>query len=139
MQEHRAPNSSSDLYYKGALTGRSRAVYSGLIHIAKEAQKVDSWQANRNLILSDEAKADSIPYLEIEANDVRCAHGASVGPPDEDQAFYLQSRGLSLDEAEHLIVKGFFQEILDRVRVPEVRDALERAVEHELALTKRAR
>ena len=139
LQEHRAPNSSSDLYYKGALTGRSRAVYSGLIHIAKEAQKVDSWQANRNLILSDEAKADSIPYLEIEANDVRCAHGASVGPPDEDQAFYLQSRGLSLDEAEHLIVKGFFQEILDRVRVPEVRDALERAVEHELALTKRAR
>jgi Fe-S cluster assembly protein SufD len=134
LQEHRAPNSSSDLYYKGALSGRSRAVYSGLIHIAKEAQKVDSWQANRNLILSDEAKADSIPYLEIEANDVRCAHGASVGPPDEDQVFYLESRGLGHDEAEHLIVKGFFQEILDRVRVPEVRDALERAVEQELAL-----
>jgi len=134
LQEHRAPNSSSDLYYKGALTGRSRAVYSGLIHIAKEAQKVDSWQANRNLILSDEAKADSIPYLEIEANDVRCGHAASVGPPDEEQTFYLQSRGLDHEEAEHLIVKGFFQEILDRVRVPEVRDALERAVEQELAL-----
>ena len=139
LQEHRAPNSSSDLYYKGALTGRSRAVYSGLIHIAKEAQKVDSWQANRNLILSDEAKADSIPYLEIEANDVRCAHGASVGPPDPEQAFYLESRGLGHDEAEHLIVKGFFQEILDRVRVPEVRDALERAVEQELALKDGAR
>jgi Fe-S cluster assembly protein SufD len=134
LQEHRAPNTSSDLYYKGALKGRSRAVYSGLIHIAKEAQKVDSWQANRNLILSDQAKADSTPYLEIEANDVRCAHGVSVGPPDEDQVFYLESRGLAHDEAEHLIVAGFFQEILDRVRVPEVRAALERAVEHELAL-----
>jgi Fe-S cluster assembly protein SufD len=134
LQEHRAPYSSSDLYYKGALKGRSRAVYSGLIHIAKEAQKVDSWQANRNLILSDEAKADSIPYLEIEANDVRCSHAASVGPPDEEQIFYLESRGLPNEEAEHLIVQGFFQEILDRVRVPEVRSALERAVEHELAL-----
>jgi len=138
LQEHRAPNSSSDLYYKGALAGRSRAVYSGLIHIAKEAQKVDSWQANRNLILSDEAKADSIPYLEIEANDVRCSHAASVGPPDPEQAFYLESRGLAHDEAEHLLVKGFFQEILDRVRVPEVRDALERAVEQELALAEKA-
>ena len=134
LQEHRAPNTSSDLYYKGALRGRSRAVYSGLIHIAKEAQKVDSWQANRNLILSDEAKADSTPYLEIEANDVRCAHGISVGPPDEDQVFYLETRGLAHDEAEHLIVAGFFQEILDRVRVPEVRTGLERAVEHELLL-----
>jgi Fe-S cluster assembly protein SufD len=134
LQEHRAPNSSSDLYYKGALKGRSRAVYSGLIHIAKEAQKVDSYQANRNLILSEEAKADSIPYLEIEANDVRCGHAASVGPPDEDQVFYLQSRGLDHDEAEHLIVAGFFQEVLDRVRVPEVRAMLERAVEHELVL-----
>ena len=134
LQEHHAPNSSSDLYYKGALKGRSRAVYSGLIHIAKEAQKVDSWQGNRNLILSDEAKADSIPYLEIEANDVRCGHAASVGPPDEDQVFYLQSRGLDHDEAEHLIVAGFFQEVLDRVRVPEVRAMLERAVEHELVL-----
>jgi Fe-S cluster assembly protein SufD len=134
LQEHRAPNSSSDLYYKGALKGRSRAVYSGLIHIAKEAQKVNSWQANRNLILSDEAKADSIPYLEIEANDVRCSHAASVGPPDEEQLFYLESRGLPHEEAEHVIVAGFFQEILDRVRVPEIRAALERAVEHELAL-----
>ena len=134
LQEHRAPHTSSDLYYKGALKGRSRAVYSGLIHIAKEAQKVDSSQTNRNLILSDEAKADSIPYLEIEANDVRCGHAASVGPPDEDQVFYLETRGLPHDEAEHLIVAGFFQEVLDRVHVPEVRAALERAVEHELAL-----
>jgi Fe-S cluster assembly protein SufD len=137
LQEHRAPNSSSDLYYKGALKGRSSAVYSGLIHIAKEAQKTDSQQANRNLILSNEAKADSIPLLEIEANDVRCSHGVSVGPPDEDQRFYLESRGLDHDEAEQLIVKGFFQEVLDRVRVPEIRDALGRAVEEELMLEER--
>jgi len=137
LQEHRAPNSSSDLYYKGALKGRSSAVYSGLIHIAKEAQKSDSQQANRNLILSEHAKADSIPLLEIEANDVRCSHGVSVGPPDEDQRFYLESRGLDHDEAEQLIVKGFFQEVLDRVRVPEIRDALGRAVEEELALEER--
>jgi Fe-S cluster assembly protein SufD len=134
LQAHRAPHTSSDLYYKGALKGRSRAVYSGLVHIAKEAQRSDAWQANRNLILSDEAKADAIPHLEIEANDVRCGHGVSVGPPDEEQLFYLSSRGLAPDEAERLIVKGFFQEVLDRVRVPEVRAALERSIEDELAL-----
>lgn len=133
LQEHRAPHSKSELYYKGALKGHASAVYSGLIHIAKEAQKTDSWQGNRNLILSDHAKADSIPYLEIEANDVRCAHGASVGPPEEDVLFYLQSRGLDEAEAERLVVKGFFQEVLDRVRVGEIRAALEAAVEAELA------
>ncbi|MFN2642175.1 MAG: Fe-S cluster assembly protein SufD [Actinomycetota bacterium] len=132
LQEHSAPNTTSELLYKGALKGESRAVYSGLIHIAKDAQKADAVQTNRNLILSDHAKADSIPYLEIEANDVRCAHGASVGPVDDNQLFYLQSRGLDADEAEDLIVRGYFQEILDRVRVPEVRAALERAVEAEL-------
>ncbi len=134
LQEHTAPHTKSELMYKGALKGRSRAVYSGLIHIAKDAQKVDSYQANRNLVLSDHAKADSIPYLEIEANDVRCAHAASVGPPDADQVFYLRTRGLDAAEAERTIVRGFFQEVLDRVRVPEVREALERAVEAELEL-----
>ncbi|GAC1409457.1 MAG: Fe-S cluster assembly protein SufD [Actinomycetota bacterium] len=134
LQQHIAPNAKSDLYYKGALKGTSSAVYSGLIHIAKDAQGSDAWQANRNLILSDQAKADSIPYLEIEANDVRCAHGASVGPPDEDTLFYLNSRGLDAQAAERLVVTGFFQEVLDRVRVGAVREALEAAVEAELAL-----
>jgi Fe-S cluster assembly protein SufD len=134
LQEHRAPATKSDLYYKGALKGHATAVYSGLIHIAKEAQQADAWQGNRNLILSDHAKADSIPYLEIEANDVRCAHGASVGPPSEDVLFYLRSRGLDPASAEQLVVKGFFQEVLDRVRVSEVREALEAAVEAELEL-----
>ncbi|MHB8513413.1 MAG: Fe-S cluster assembly protein SufD [Actinomycetota bacterium] len=133
LQEHLAPSAKSDLYYKGALKGSSTAVYSGLIHIAKDAQGTDSWQANRNLILSEHAKADSIPYLEIEANDVRCAHGASVGPPDDDVLFYLHSRGLNQKDAERLVVKGFFQEVLDRVRQEEVREALEAAVEAELS------
>lgn len=132
LQDHIAPNTRSELYYKGALKGRARAVYSGMVHIGKEAQKTDAWQGNRNLLLSDEAKADSIPYLEIEANDVRCGHGASVGPPDRDALFYLQSRGLDAPEAERLMVKGFFQEVLDRVRVPWVRESLEEAVEAEL-------
>lgn len=133
LQDHQAPNAKSDLYYKGALKDRSTAVYSGLIRVAKDAQGTDSWQANRNLILSEHAKADSVPYLEIEANDVRCAHGASVGPPDDDVLFYLHSRGLDPKEAERLVVTGFFQEVLDRVRVGEVRAALEAAVLAELA------
>lgn len=132
LQEHLAPNAKSDLYYKGALKGSATAVYSGLIRIAKDAQGTDAWQANRNLILSDKAKADSVPYLEIEANDVRCAHGASVGPPDENVLFYLNSRGLDPKAAEKLVVRGFFQEVLDRVRIGEVREALEAAVEAEL-------
>lgn len=134
LQEHIAPSTKSDLYYKGALKGYSTSVYSGLIHIAKEAQGTDAWQANRNLILSEHSKADSIPYLEIEANDVRCAHGASVGPPDDDVLFYLNSRGLDPAAAERLVVKGFFQEVLDRLRVAEVREILEVAIEAELAL-----
>lgn len=134
LQDHQAPNAKSDLYYKGALKGHSTAVYSGLIAIAKEAQGTDAWQGNRNLILSEHSKADSIPYLEIEANDVRCAHGASVGPPDEDVLFYLNSRGLDPAAAERLVVKGFFQEVLDRVRVNEVREILEAAIEAELAM-----
>lgn len=133
LQEHAAPHTTSELLYKGALKGHSRAVYSGLIHIAKGAQRADAIQTNRNLVLSDEAKADSIPYLEIEANDVRCAHAASVGPPDAGQVFYLRSRGLDAAEAERMIVGGFFQELIDRVRVPEVRTALEGAVDAELA------
>lgn len=134
LQDHRAPNTTSRLNFKGALKGRARAVYRGLIHIRKGADKADADQVNRNLLLSDEAKADPAPFLEIEANDVRCSHGTSVGQPSREQLFYLQSRGLSPAEAERLIVKGFFQEVLDRVRVAEVRDALESAVEAELDL-----
>lgn len=132
LQDHVAPNCSSELLYKGALKGHSRAVYSGWVHVRKDAQKTNAFQTNRNIVLSEHAKADSIPNLEIEANDVRCGHAASVGPVDEDVRFYMQSRGIPAEEAERLIVTGFFQEVLDRVTLTEVRQSLERAIESEL-------
>jgi Fe-S cluster assembly protein SufD len=132
LQDHVAPNCTSELLYKGALKGQSRAVYSGWVHVRKDAQKTNAFQTNRNIVLSEDAKADSIPNLEIEANDVRCGHAASVGPVDEDVRFYMQSRGIPAEEAERLIVTGFFQEVLDRVGLTEVRESLERAIESEL-------
>jgi Fe-S cluster assembly protein SufD len=132
LQDHVAPNCTSDLLYKGALRDASRVVYSGLIHIAPGARGSDAFQTNRNVVLSDQAKADSIPNLEIENNDVRCSHAASVGPVSDDELFYLQTRGIPRDEAERLIVTGFFQEVLDRVPLEEVRTALEDAIVAEL-------
>jgi Fe-S cluster assembly protein SufD len=132
LQDHAAPNCTSDLLYKGALKEASRVVYSGLIHIRPGARQSDAFQTNRNIVLSDRAKADSIPNLEIENNDVRCSHAASLGPVDEDELFYLQSRGIPREQAERLIVTGFFQEVLDRVTLPEVRGGLEAAIEDEL-------
>ncbi|HEX2031032.1 MAG TPA: Fe-S cluster assembly protein SufD [Actinomycetota bacterium] len=132
LQDHVAPNCTSDLLYKGSLKDASRAVYSGLIRVHPGAHKTDAFQTNRNIVLSDDAKADSIPNLEIEANDVRCSHAASVGPVDDDVIFYLQSRGIERGDAERLIVKGFFQEVLDRVALEEVRDGVEAAIEDEL-------
>ncbi|HXF58174.1 MAG TPA: Fe-S cluster assembly protein SufD [Actinomycetota bacterium] len=133
IQDHVGNRTASDLLYKGALKGRSRAVYSGTVIIEKDAHRCDAYQANRNILLSDRAKADSIPNLEILTNDpVRCGHAASVGPVDEEALFYLQSRGIPYREAERLIVFGFFQEVLDRVALPEVRARLEDAIEKEL-------
>lgn len=132
LQDHVAPNCSSDLLYKGALRDRSRAVYSGWVHVRPRAQKSDAMQTSRNIVLSEHAKADAIPNLEIEANDVRCGHAASVGPVDEDAIFYLESRGIPRSEAERLIVSGFFQEVLDRVRIDEVREGAETAIQDEL-------
>lgn len=131
-QDHVAPNCSSDLLYKGALRDSSRAVYSGWVYVRPDAQKTDAMQTSRNIVLSEHAKADAIPNLEIEANDVRCGHAASVGPVEEDAVFYLQSRGIPREEAERLIVTGFFQEVLDRVRLDEVRRGAELAIQEEL-------
>jgi Fe-S cluster assembly protein SufD len=131
-QEHVAPNCTSDLLYKGALRDHSRAVYSGWVYVRPGAQKTDAMQTSRNIVLSEHAKADAIPNLEIEANDVRCGHAASVGPVDDEAIFYLQSRGIPHDEAERLIVSGFFQEVLDRVRITEVREGAEAAIDAEL-------
>jgi Fe-S cluster assembly protein SufD len=132
-QEHVAPNCTSDLLYKGALRDRSRAVYSGWVYVRPGAQKTDAMQTSRNIVLSEHAKADAIPNLEIEANDVKCGHAASVGPVEDDTLFYLESRGIPHDEAERLIVTGFFQEVLDRVQIDEVRVGAEAAIAAELA------
>jgi Fe-S cluster assembly protein SufD len=132
IQDHVAPNCTSDLLYKGALRDHSRAVYSGWVHVRPDAQKTNAMQTSRNIVLSEHAKADAIPNLEIEANDVRCGHAASVGPVDEDAIFYLTSRGIPRAEAERLIVSGFFQEVLDRVKIDEVREGAEKAIQDEL-------
>jgi Fe-S cluster assembly protein SufD len=132
IQDHVAPNCKSDLLYKGALRDHSRAVYSGWVYVRPGAQKTDAMQTSRNIVLSEHAKADAIPNLEIEANDVRCGHAASVGPVDDDTLFYLESRGIPHDQAEKLIVTGFFQEVLDRVKIDQVRHGAELAIAEEL-------
>jgi Fe-S cluster assembly protein SufD len=134
IQDHVGSRTASDLLYKGALKGASRAIFTGTVIIERDAHRCDAYQTNRNVLLSDKAKADSVPNLEILTNDpVRCGHAASVGPVDENALFYLQTRGIPRHEAERLIVFGFFREVLDKVELPEVRESLERAIELELA------
>jgi Fe-S cluster assembly protein SufD len=128
LQSHNAPHTTSDLLYKGALKERSRSEYSGLIKVLKGAQGTDAYQANRNLVLSEEAMARSIPQLEIEANEVRCTHGATVSPVEEEHLFYLMSRGIDRVTAQKLVVFGFFRDVLDRIRVEQVRDDLSAAI-----------
>lgn len=132
LQDHRAQSTTSDLLYKSALKDESNAVYTGLIRIAREAQKSDAYQANRNLLLSQGAKADSIPMLEILADDVRCTHGVAVGPVDEEQAFYLMSRGVPEAEAERLIVGGFFEQVIQRLAAGSVAGLPEEALRQKL-------
>lgn len=115
LQDHVAGNCTSDLLYQGALLGKSRSVYEGTIRAWPAAQKTNAYQSNRNLILSKKARADTLPKLEIEANDLRCTHGATVSQVDEDQVFYLMSRGIPRTDAVRLIVEGFFQPSLDRL------------------------
>jgi Fe-S cluster assembly protein SufD len=128
LQDHVAPNTSSELLFKGALDDHARAVYTGLIHIGKEASGVNAFQTNRNVKLSEHAWAESVPNLEIENNDVRCSHASAVGPVDEEQRFYLESRGVQPDAADQLIVLGFLDEVLEdfavRGAVPLVRAEL---------------
>ena len=124
LQEHLAPHTTSDFAFKGALRERATAVWRGMIRVAEAAQKTNAYQENRNLLLSPRAHADSIPGLEIQANDVRCTHGATIGQVDREQLFYLMSRGLTHAEAERLIVRGFFTDVLDRIELEPVREAL---------------
>jgi Fe-S cluster assembly protein SufD len=132
LQDHFAPNCMSDLLVKGALRDEAVSVYSGLIKIRKDAQHSDAYQANRSLILSPKAKADSMPKLEIEANDVRCTHGATMGQVDAEQLFYLQSRGFSLEEAQNTLVHGFFQPVIDRIALEQVRQQIHEAIDEAL-------
>ncbi len=133
-QLHRAPNATSDLLYKGALKDRARSVYQGYIKVYPNAQKTNAYQANRNLMLSKTARADSIPGLEIEADDVRCTHGATAGQVPAEYIFYLMSRGVDRTNAERMIVQGFFEEVLNRIPVPGVRTKLETEIARKLGL-----
>lgn len=128
QQNHLAPNTTSDLLFKGALTDKSRSVWQGMIYVAPGAQKTDGYQANRNLTLSRQARADSIPGLEILADDVRCTHGATVGKIDPEHVFYLRSRGIPYDEAERLIVEGFFDPIMQRIPFEGIRARFQDAI-----------
>ncbi len=129
QQNHNAAQATSDLLFKGALKDKSRSVWQGMIYVAPGAQKTDGYQANRNLVLSPAARADSIPGLEILADDVRCTHGATVGKMELEHIFYLMARGLSRDEAERLVVDGFFDPILQRIPFEGVRARLKKAIE----------
>lgn len=124
LQRHLKPDTTSDLLIKGCLKDKARSVYQGLIQVAEGAQKTNAYQANRNLLLSEQARADSIPGLEILANDVRCTHGATLGHMDAEQMFYLMARGLPEIEARRLIVEAFFEPVLERIPLVPVRDRL---------------
>lgn len=115
LQIHEAPRTYSDLLFKGAVGGSARSVYTGLIKIGKNAAHAEAFQTNRNLTLGDGAWAESVPNLEIETNEVKCSHASTVGSIDEEQRFYLESRGIAPDVAERLIVFGFFNDVLDRL------------------------
>ncbi len=128
QQNHHASFTTSDLLYKGALKGRSRSVWQGMIYVAQGAQQADGYQSNRNLILSKHARADSIPGLEILANDVRCTHGATVGKIDPEMIFYLQSRGIPEKTAQRLVVEGFFEPIMQRIPFDGVRERFQNAI-----------
>lgn len=128
LQDHDAPSTRSDLLFKGAVEDSAESVYSGLVHLRPSAQKADASQTNRNLVLTEGASAQSIPNLEIEANDVRCTHASAVGPIDEEQLFYLESRGVHPADAERLIVMGFFEDVFDRLPVPSLVSTLRRSV-----------
>ena len=133
QQNHLAPHTTSDLLFKGALKGKSRSVWQGMIYVAPGAQKTDGYQANRNLVLSDGARADSIPGLEILADDVRCTHGATVGKLEAEPLFYLKSRGIPQAEAEKIVVEGFFDPIFQRIPFEGVRERFQEYIANKMA------
>jgi len=128
LQIHQAPNTSSNLLYKNALLDHAKTIFSGLIVVDPDAQKTDAYQSNRNLMLSDDAEAHSLPGLEIQANDVRCTHGATSARIPAEQEFYLQSRGIAKAQADELIVFGFFEEVLGKIENENLHDTLTRLI-----------
>lgn len=133
FQEHKAPYSTSDLLYKNVLLDESKTIFSGMIKVLPEADKTDAYQTNRNLLLSEEAVANSLPGLEIEANDVKCSHGATSGKLDESELFYMLSRGISKKQAQELLVFGFLDEILEKIENPVLINGLREIIEAKLA------
>jgi Fe-S cluster assembly protein SufD len=132
VQDHAAPRTNSDLLFKGAVQDRSRSVYTGLIRIRPEAKGSVAFQTNRNLTLSEGAWAESVPNLEIETNDVKCSHASSIGPIDDDQRFYLESRGVPPEVAERLVVLGFFEEVLAQLAAGDLGGQLRARVREKL-------
>ncbi len=139
LQDHAAPRTTSELLCQGAVAGRSRSVYSGLIRVHRGAVRSDARQTNHNLVLDEGAHADSVPNLDILENDVKCSHASTVGPVDEDQRYYIESRGVAPEVAEGLIVRGFFDAIIERGPVPEAASLLEREVHARLDAALRGR
>lgn len=132
-QEHQAPHTSSDLLFKAALLDQARSIFTGMIRIEKTATKSEAYQASKNVLLSRNARANAIPMLEILTDDVKCGHGAAVGGLDDDQRFYLMSRGLDPHEAERAMVEGFFEDILLRVPVPSLHERWRAMIDKKLA------
>jgi len=134
LQDHAAPSSTSELLFKGVVQDKGRSVYSGLIRVRKEARGTNAFQTNRNLVLSEGASAESVPNLEIETDDVRCSHASAVGPIEDEQRYYLESRGVPPDVAERLIVLGFLGEVIDELPTPSFVAGLRSAVARRLAV-----
>ncbi len=128
LQHHQKPNAHSDLLFKGVLADKARGVFSGLIKVELNAQKTDAYQKNRTLLLSDEARSDSVPQLEINANDVRCSHGSTTAPVDQQEMFYLNSRGITKPVAEKMLVTAFLEDVLNRVPLKNVVRYLENVI-----------
>ncbi|MEM7092828.1 MAG: SufD family Fe-S cluster assembly protein [Actinomycetota bacterium] len=133
FQDHDAPDTTSNLLFKGVVDDSSRAIYTGLIRVAEEARGTQAFQTNRNIKLGEDSWAESVPNLEIETDDVRCSHASTVGPIDEEQRFYLETRGVPPEVADQLIVAGFFDEVIEDLPIKSVAESLRIAVEQKLS------
>jgi Fe-S cluster assembly protein SufD len=133
LQDHVSPQTASDLLYKNALDDRARTIFGGLIRVEPHAHFTDAYQKVRNLLLSDDAEANSMPGLEILADNVRCTHGATSGQVDEDELFYLRTRGIPVPMAQRLIVTGFLDEVVRRLDHPAISEYLHRLIEEKFA------